>query len=580
MALIEDRKLRQSLDRRLASMANEQTTWRPHWAEVSRFCQPRLGRYLGSDGKTVATGVNTSEKNRGDRKNDKLLDARGIGASDILANGMYSGMSSPSQEWFDLEVDDPDLNRFHSVKLWLGEVKATISNLLASTNFYTSVKSGYLENGVFGTEAAVMLEHWQHKAVTYPMTAGEYWISLDDGLVPDTLYRRCDMTVIQMAQRFSEGGNIGDLPRGVRRDYDNSNYQRNVPVFHAIEPNLEREGDKIDRTNKPYRSIYWTSEADENDKDLLSFGGFDERPFWAARWDLTGMDTYGRSPAMNALADLKGLQLQNLRKQQAADYSVRPSLKGPPQLLSTFANLTPGGLTALAMVDDATFAPIWEVRPEVLGHLRDDVIESRDIVDHHFYVPLFMAISRMQGVQPRTVEEIAKRNEEQLSQLGPVTERVQTEKLAVVIDRAFDICARQGRLPPPPPELAPGTPIKITFVSIMAKAQRLLGVGAIERYLSFTGNLAAVWPEVLDKVDPDAAMDEYAHRVGVPAKINRSPEALDEHRQAQAQQAQAAQAAAAAPAAAQGAKAAELLSKTDMGDGTSMLQRLSGINAA
>jgi hypothetical protein len=61
-----------------------------------------------------------------------------------------------------------------------------------------------------------------------------------------------------------------------------------------------------------------------------------------------------------------------------------------------------------------------------------------------------MAITNMSGIQPRNVEEIAARNEEKLTQLGPVIERVNNEKLQVAIERAFGIMQRMHLLPPSP----------------------------------------------------------------------------------------------------------------------------------
>jgi hypothetical protein len=61
-----------------------------------------------------------------------------------------------------------------------------------------------------------------------------------------------------------------------------------------------------------------------------------------------------------------------------------------------------------------------------------------------------MAITTMPGVQPRNIEEIAARNEEKLTQLGPVIERVNNEKLEVAIDRTFGIMSRMACFLPLP----------------------------------------------------------------------------------------------------------------------------------
>ena len=206
---------------------------------------------------------------------------------------MTSGLSSPSRPWFRLVPFDQDLAADASVRVWLAEVERRLYGFLAGTNFYGAMKSGYAEMGMFGTEACVMVEHWQAGAVCHAMTAGEYWLSLSDASVPDTLYRRCPMTVHQVVQSFGLDG-VSDF---VRNAHDSGRYDQPVNVCHAIEPNKDRVEGAEDRVGASrWRSVYW----DENDGDaarMLRVNGYEEQPFWAPRWDTIGGDTYGTAPA-------------------------------------------------------------------------------------------------------------------------------------------------------------------------------------------------------------------------------------------------------------------------------------------
>src|SRR5690606_18719190 len=102
--------------------------------------------------------------------------------------------------------------------------------------------------------------------------------------------------------------------------------------------------------------------------------------------------------------------------------------------------------------------------------------------------------------QPRNQFEIAERKEEKLLALGPVLENVYNGQLEPVIDRTFAILNRRGELPPPPPDLE-GKELKVEYVSMLAQAQKAVATGGIERGAAFIGNLAAVKPDVLDKLD-------------------------------------------------------------------------------
>ena len=118
--------------------------------------------------------------------------------------------------------------------------------------------------------------------------------------------------------------------------------------------------------------------------------------------------------------------------------------------------------------------------------------------------------------------------------------------------------------------------IQVEFVSVLAQAQRMLGISQTERAVSFVGNLAGAWPDALDNVDPDEIVRDYWERSGAPAKGLRDARERDQLRASRAKQQQMAQAAAMAPAMQQGADAARLLSETDAGDGSNLLQRLTG----
>jgi hypothetical protein len=190
----------------------------------------------------------------------------------------------------------------------------------------------------------------------------------------------------------------------------------------------------------------------------------------------------------------------------------------------------------------------------------EDVGRCAEAVDRLTYADLFMAITNMQGIQPRNIEEIASRNEEKLTQLGPVIERVNAEKLQVAIDRTYGIMARKQMLPPAPAHLQ-GEPVKVDFVSILAQMQRMVGLGQIERTVSFVGSLAAQFPEASDRLDIDAVIDDYADRAGAPPKIIRSVKDAQALRDKRNQEQQMEKMASMAQPMQRGADAARLLSE-------------------
>lgn len=538
--------IRQDCETRLSGMKSIRSDYESEVRDIARFAQPARSRFLAT------------EKNKGGRRrqaNNRLLDPHGIIAQRTLTNGMTSGLSSASTPWFTLAVAS-EFMEAEGVRAWLSDVEARMYAFLASTNFYSAAKTGYGESGLFGTEATVMVEHRLFGGVCHSLTFGEYWIALSDAMRPDTLYRLCPMTVRQAVMSFGD-----KVQPWIRTAFDRSDYEKDVEIYQAIEP------DTAGRFN--YRSVYWDA-SDDRDA-TLRVSGYTEQPFWAPRWDVAGGDVYGTSPGMEALPALRELQLQTKRRNEAIDLMVHPEKIVPPHVRLT--GQPRSIVTGNGVLKDNIIVP-YQMPYQAPEAIRAEIDKCKEQVDTLFYADLFNAITNMRGVQPRNMEEIAKRNEEKLTQLGPVIERVSTEKLMIVIDRVFSLMERGRMLPPAPPALRDAE-IKVEFVSILTQMQRLVGIGQIERSVSFVGNLAGAFPEAADKIDIDQTIDEYAQRAGTPSKIIRSTADANKLREQRAQQAQQAKMMEAAPALQQGADAARLLSETDVG-GAPLLDTLLG----
>jgi len=544
----DDPDLLTSVKRRAEAMKASREGFDPHYEQLARYGSPRLGQRLLHRGYSAAAA--------GQEVNNKLMDSYGIRVMNTLSNGMATGMSSPSMPWFKVTVEDTDLRRFKAVKEWLADVETRLYAFFAKTNFYAAMKASYADLGLFGTSATVMVESWMRRAVSHTIPVGDYWTALDEDLVSNTLLRRCDMTAAQMIARFG----LERCPQKVRLDHAAGKHSASYLVWHLIEPNGDQVWGSAAGINKPFRSYYWAECGNSRDVPFLSVGGFDERPFWVPRWDVLGNDVYGRSPGMDALPGLRQLQLETLRKTESIDFIRKPAMGAPTALNNTHAALVPGGLTTLANMDKSQFFPLWEVPVQAIAAIRESIQDVKEEIAAVTFADLFMAITNMPGVQPRNVEEIARRNEEKLTQLGPVVDRNQNEQLRVCIDRAFGLLERGGELPQAPEELE-GVELKVEFVGMLAQMQKAIGIGPIERVIGFVGSLSAVSQTVIDKIDLDQAVDEYADLIGAPPSIIRSDEQVEKLREGRAQQEAMSQKSEMAPAARDGAMAAKLMSE-------------------
>jgi hypothetical protein len=124
-----------------------------------------------------------------------------------------------------------------------------------------------------------------------------------------------------------------------------------------------------------------------------------------------------------------------------------------------------------------------------------------------------------------------------------------------MIERELDILSRAGVLPPMPEPLKEiGGDVDIEYVSPLNRAQRAEEGVAILRTLEAVTPLAQIDPSVMMIFKPDEIARELSEINGVPAKILRSKEEIEQMKMEQAQQAEAQQLLAAAPVIANSAK--------------------------
>ena len=158
-----------------------------------------------------------------------------------------------------------------------------------------------------------------------------------------------------------------------------------------------------------------------------------------------------------------------------------------------------------------------------------------------------------------TATEVVERHEEKLVLLGPVLQRINVELLDPLLDDVFEYALEAGLLPEPPEALA-GEEREVEYISLLAQAQQAVAASSLERVMGFAGNLVAVFPEIVDGIDSDAALRQYANILGTSPDVIISDEELQAKRQARAEEQQQMQAMQQAGQLAQGAK---ILSETD-----------------
>ena len=554
-----NRALCQHVIGRFSGLRVNRYSWWVHWRELADFMLPRRYKWL----------ITPNQATRGSPINQHIIDSTATLAARNCASGIMSGMTNPSKPWFRLKVGHIDSTQTSPVSLWLKEVERLMMLVFQESNYYDSTATLLFDLVIFGTGVRILYENFKNVIHCFNPCAGEYFLDVDDNFVPCVLAREFVLTVQQVVDQFG----YENCSVAVQGLYDSGQAQltREVLIWHMIEPNDDGRKFGVPESFK-YRECYL--EAGQDHKLILSKRGFHECPFVAARWDLVSNDPYGRSPAMDALPDVKQLQLEVRRKAQAIDKMVNPPLIADIQLKNQPASLLPGGVTYIAGQLSSSrpgFAPVYEVQPR-LNEMVQDLAEIRDRIRRTFFNDLFQTASQYETRSNVTAVEWDMRKSESLVMLGPVLGRIQNEMLSLDIERTFAIMSRAGILPPAPSEVR-GANINIEYISILSQAQAAAATAGIERLFSIAGNLAGVDPAVMDNIDIDYALDKYSDLMNNDPRIIRSPAQLAAIRQARQQQQAQQQQAEMAEKLAAGAKT---LSETNVGGGQNALERMAG----
>ena len=558
-----------------SALRSDRQPFDSQWQDISKFVSPRRVQF------------NQNERNRGSTNPwNQIINNIATTALRIAVSGMFAGNMSPARPWFVLEHSDDQVMERDDVKEWFRAVEKKILSVFRESNFYNMAPTTMEDLLAFGTGLMTHVDDDKDIARFYSHPVGSYYLGLDEKLDVNYVIREFTLTVYQVVAMFG----LENVSREVKAAYDAGNYNIQVAIIHHLMQNIIRQNDNPFALGKPFIGVYYETgtgrvgarfsliNKSQKDNNFLKVEGFHERPFNAPRWSVTGEDTYAtKCPGMLALGDTKQLQTEEKRKGQAIDKQTSPPLQAPPGTKDV--NSLPGGITYLQtdVSNNKGITTLYDVNIN-LADLRADIDAVERRIKGAFFVPLFLATTEIEGVQPRNELELVKRHDEALLQLGPVLEQIQGEFLSPVVERVFAQLQRadnkgQNGILPPVPEVLADNPVTIRYISTLAQAQRAVASQAMDRAVGFVGRLAELNPQVAEKVDGDWAVEEYGRVVGVHPKLFIDDDTLAEQR---AERAEAERRAQEAEIANTEAGAAKQMSETKVGGGSLLDQELEG----
>ena len=497
------------LDRRYKTLQTQRSNWEKHWQELADYMLPRKADI-------------TKKRTQGDKRTELIYDGTAVHAVELLSSSLHGMLTSPSTPWFSMRYRDPALQNNDAANEWLELCMDQMYKAFNRSNFQQEIHELYYDLVVFGT-AALYLEGDQDGLRFSARHIAEVTVAEDQNGKVDTVYRKFKMTSRAAAQRFGED----NLPTQMTKDLKDDPHKEH-DLVHAVYPRAEAKG-KLAK-NKPVASVYYHLDS----KHLISESGFDDFPFMVPRFVKDSVSTYGRSPAMNALPDVKMLNKMSETTIRAAQKQIDPPLMVPDDGFVLPVRTTPGALNFYRTGTRDRLEPLQIGANNPLGLNMEE--QRRNAIRQAFYVDQLL----MSQGPAMTATEVLQRNEEKMRLLGPVLGRLQSELLQPLISRSFALLLRNGLLPAAPEQLQ-GQDIDIEYVSPLAKAQKLTDLQSMLRGFEVMMQVAEIAP-VMDYLDSDKLVQYLVEVTGIPARVIRSDEEVArirrQQQQAQAQQAQ------------------------------------------
>ncbi len=514
-------------------------TWEQHWQEVAERVWPTMAEMTGW-------------RTPGEKRSEKIFDSTAQRALPRFAAAMDSMLTPATQLWHGLQTGIPELDDDIAVRRWCDTIRDILfrQRYAPTANFASQAFECYMSLGAFGT-SAMFIDEIPGVTLRYrAIPLSELVIDLDHTGRVDTVYRSFQLTARQAAQVPSWQGKV---PQGILSQLK-STPNTMFEFVHCVRPNPDYRQGMAGGQGMAYISRY----VSRQDNALLDESGFRVMPYAVGRYVTGPREIYGRSPAMEALADIKSLQEMEKTLLRVSHRMVDPPLILTEEGALNAFSVRPNALNYGYLREDGTplVQPLQTPGNIPIGIEMTD--QKRKAVNDSFLITLFQIL--VENPRVMTATEVLQRAQEKGALLGPTMGRQQSEFLGPIIERELDLLQANGAIPEPPPQLMDyvmsGGEILPKYTGPLARLMKseeaaglLRTVEAMLPVAQASGDMS-----VLRRINADEAVKIIAEANGVPAKAMRTDEELAIMDMAAQQQAQAQALLAAAPIAGQAAE--------------------------
>ena len=473
-----------------------------------------------TDAQTYADNAILDWSNVGEvPKRPKRFTSKPLEYNRTLVAGIQGYAISPSLVWFKLGMENSKLLNEYGVKDWLEQCESELLSMFNRSNFYREINPAVKDSTCIGHGVIFIdedIENARLRFIHFP--ANQIYLDVNSYGEVDTCFRWYADTLRNIVEFFG----LENVSETMQEDYKlESHWNDKHEILMCVYPRKEYNSKYKDSKNMPYACVY----MDLKETHILLESGYNEFPFAVFEWERISGFAYSNSPTIDALADIKALNIIKRSSLMIAQQSAEPSMIATEDVRDI--DLSPRGVTYLPTKDSILqAAKIGENYPITLQELAN----YEQAVKDWYYVDYFLALQERTGQM--TATEVMELQGEKAATLSTFIVSL-NEFLSNVITRSFNLLMRAGMLPEIPYGLMKQNAIiKIDFTGPLAQNQKKYHqMGGTLQALNAVGPIMQMFPNAGDYIDGDALMKSTAEGMGLPQNIIREDDDVQKIRE-------------------------------------------------
>ena len=491
---MENEELIKSLETRWEQLKENRRKFEPDWTEAQQYADNVMLDW-GKPGEVPTR--------------PKRFTSKPFQYNKTLVAGILGYAISPSLVWFKLGMENQELLKEYGVKDWLEKCESELLAMFNRSNFYRETNPAVKDSTCIGTGTLHIdedVENARLRFIHYP--PNQIFLDVNAYGEVDTCFRWYSDTLKNIVDFFGEENVSQHMKDDIK---ETSHWNDQHEILMCVYPRTDYNPAFKNSKNMPWACVY----LDLKDHHILMESGYNEFPFAVFEWERYSGFAYSSSPAMDAMPDIKALNIIKKSSLQIAQTSAEPPMMASEEMHDI--DLSPRGITYLP-TKDSRLEPVrtGENYPITLQELAN----YEQAVKDWFYVDYFLALQERQGNM--TATEVMDLQGEKAATLSTFIVSL-NEFLSKIIQRSFNLLMRANLLPPPPAALMKQQAIiKIDFTGPLAQNQKKYHqMGGTVQALSAVGPIIQMFPNAGDFLDGDELMKSTMEGMGMPQNIIR-----------------------------------------------------------